>query len=60
MAQVLTSDEAESEVSRIQNYLLWSQMVKIGFRGLVARKIDLNRCGSLTGNENARFWSQEI
>lgn len=60
MAQVLTSDEAESEVSRIQELSIVVSDGENRPRGLVARKIDLNRCGSLTGNENARFWSQEI
>ena len=60
MAQVLTSEEAEGEVSRIQEVSVVVNGNENRPRGLVARKIDLNRCGNLEGNENASFWSQEI
>lgn len=60
MAQVLTSAEAETEVSRIQELSVVVSGSESRPRGLVARKIDLVRCGNLEGNENASFWSQEI
>ena len=60
MAQVLTSAEPETEVSRIQELSVVVNGGETRPRGLVARKIDLVRCGNLEGNENASFWSQEI
>ena len=60
MAQVLTSENPESEVSRIQELSVITTGSENRPRGLVARKIDLVRCGNLEGNENASFWSQEI
>jgi len=60
MVQVLTSDESESEVNRIQEVSVAISGTQNKPRGLVVRKIDLTRCGNLSGNENASFWSQEI
>ena len=60
MAQILTSDEAQSEVNRIQELSVMVIGSQNKPRGLVVRKIDLNRCGTLEGNENASLWSQEI
>ena len=55
MAQVLTSAEAETEVSRIQELSVVVSGSESRPRGLVARKIDLVRCGNLEGMKTLVF-----
>jgi len=60
MAQVLTSEGAESAVSRIRELSVVTSETENRPRGLAIRKIDLVQCGNQEGNEKASFWSQEI
>ena len=60
MAQVLTSDEIQGEINRIQEVVVVVSGNDNRPRGLSSRKIDLVRCGNLEGNENSSLWSQEI
>jgi len=60
MAQVLTSEEAEAEVSQIQEFMVFTETRENRPRGLVARKVVLQQCGNLEGNENSSLWSQQI
>jgi len=60
MVQVLSSELVESEVVSIDEVVVETLGSTNRPRGLVTRKIRLEKCGDLDGNQTAFLWSQEL